>query len=409
MYVSTVSVTRITDATQHDPLQETFELDVFAQDQESVLHAKRRLMSEWSGFVAAGAAVVLFGSYAVPTKLVATADGLFFQWVQCSGILLVGVVLMCIVGVYTLYPVALLGGACWAVANVTVVPIVDMLGLSLGMLLWGVTNMATGWAVGTFGLGSLLSPDPAPSAPLLNYLGFALAVASIALYLPIKTSVTKKTAALPAEQSPLLPEAAPSMNAVPSETHASDVTDAGPLDATETEAAAAAAAVPPQNSASLKQKLVGCSLALVAGFGYGINMLPVRWVQEHQAPTANPLSFAFSHYVGIWLTSTTLFAAYAIAKRNAPLVNANAVLAALVSGIGWGIANAMWFLANARLGLSTAFPIICTGPSIVASLWGIGYFREIRGLRNLVILAVAFVVTLAGIVLIALSHAVTVG
>lgn len=360
-------------------------------------------MSEWSGFVAAGAAVVLFGSYAVPTKLVATHDGLFFQWVQCSGILMVGIVLMCIVGVYTLYPVALLGGACWALANITVVPIIDLLGLSLGMLLWGVTNMATGWAVGTFGLGALLSPDPAPSAPLLNYIGFALAVASIAIYLPVKPSVTH-AAEVSTERIPLLlPEAAPSMNALPSESHESDVILPDPPLQEQT-------VEPPLNSGtSLKRKVIGCSLALVAGFGYGINMLPVRWVQEHQAPTANPLSFAFSHYIGIWLTSTTLFAAYAIAKRNAPLVNARAMLAALVSGIGWGIANAMWFLANARLGLSTAFPIICTGPSIVATLWGIGYFREIRGPRNLMILAVAFVVTLAGIVLITLSHAVTLG
>jgi hypothetical protein len=55
------------------------------------VHGVDRIMGgEWSGFVAAGAAVVLFGSYAVPTKLVDTHDGLFFQWVRIYNISYVG-------------------------------------------------------------------------------------------------------------------------------------------------------------------------------------------------------------------------------------------------------------------------------------------------------------------------------
>jgi len=38
-------------------------------------------MSEAIGFVGAAIAVVFFGTYAVPTKLFDTKDGLFFQWV----------------------------------------------------------------------------------------------------------------------------------------------------------------------------------------------------------------------------------------------------------------------------------------------------------------------------------------
>lgn len=305
----------------------------------------------------------------------------------------------------------MIGGAIWALSNVSVVPIVDLIGLSLGMLLWGVTNMATGWCVGTFGVGSLLSADPAPSSPVLNYVGFGLAVASIFIYLPIKSEVAKKTAAsgnhqsaVPAEQDNGL-DRAPLLTAESSpSTNDSDGTPVVLLDdgnGAENDANENSLV----SATPLKRKAAGISLALVAGFGYGINMLPVRWVQEHQAPTANPLSFAFSHFVGVWLASTVVLAGYSIVKRNAPLVNGKSILAALLSGIGWAIAMSMWFIANSRLGLATAFPIICTGPSVIATLWGVGYFREIRGLRNLVILAVAFVVTLVGIALIALSHA----
>jgi hypothetical protein len=263
------------------------------------------------------------------------------------------------------------------------------------MLLWGVTNMATGWAVGTFGVPNLLSPDAPPSSPILNYVGFALAVASIFIYLPIKSTVAKVGASTGAslaedDRAPLL---VAQSSASTNDAEQSSVSDI----ASQNDSA---------NTSTLRRKVVGCSMALVAGFGYGVNMLPVRWVQQHQAPTANPLAFAMSHFIGVWMASTVVMAGYSAAKRNVPLVNGRAVLAAMLSGLGWGIAMSMWFIANSRLGLATAFPIICTGPSIVATLWGVGYFREIQGLRNLLILAVAFVATLAGIILIALSHVV---
>ena len=36
-----------------------------------------------------------------------------------------------------------------------VVPIVQMIGLSLGLLLWGTANLIMGWSSGTFGLFGL--------------------------------------------------------------------------------------------------------------------------------------------------------------------------------------------------------------------------------------------------------------
>ena len=75
----------------------------------------------------------------------------------------------------------------------------------------------------------------------------------------------------------------------------------------------------------------------------------------------------------------------------------------MAAGTLWAIAQCAWFLANRNLGQPVAFPIVATGPAIVANLWGIFYFKEIRGRNNLLKLVGAFAVTFIGILLIALS------
>lgn len=55
------------------------------------------------------------------------------------------------------------------------------------------------------------------------------------------------------------------------------------------------------------------------------------------------------------------------------------------------------------LSLPVAFPIVASGPGIVANIWGIFYFKEIKGKWNLLKLVGAFAVTMVGILLIGLS------
>ena len=54
----------------------------------------------------------------------------------------------------------------------------------------------------------------------------------------------------------------------------------------------------------------------------------------------------------------------------------------------WGVADALWFVANEKLGFVVAFPIVLAGPGIVASLWGIFLLRELEGTRNFVLTAI---------------------
>ncbi len=38
----------------------------------------------------------------------------------------------------------------YVIGNLAVVPIIKMIGLTMGLTVWGVTNMLTGWVIGTF-------------------------------------------------------------------------------------------------------------------------------------------------------------------------------------------------------------------------------------------------------------------
>jgi hypothetical protein len=110
----------------------------------------------------------------------------------------------------------------------------------------------------------------------------------------------------------------------------------------------------------LKKKLLGAILACIAGLCYGFNMAPVIYLSQ-KYPCAGPFAFAFSHFSGIFLTSTVIMLVYAIVKKNQPYIEPRSVLGGLGGGCLWGLAQCAWFAANVNLGPAIAFPIITTG------------------------------------------------
>jgi len=149
------------------------------------------------GFLFAGIAVLCFGSNFVVTKKYKTGDGMFFQWTMTSGIFIMGIffyLYQCGTLTYqghhmcpTFQPFAMLGGALWATGNICTVPIVKTIGLSLGLLVWGMANMVIGWASARFGiLGSFAGSI---SSPALNSVGVGIAVLSMGVFYFIKPSV----------------------------------------------------------------------------------------------------------------------------------------------------------------------------------------------------------------------------
>lgn len=331
------------------------------------------------GYLGALIAVVCFGTYAVPTKFIETGDGMMFQWIECASIWCVGLCIMMVEKSFEFHPLAVLGGALWCIGNATVVPIVGWIGLSMGMLVWGLANMVIGWACGHFGW-FIGQKDDIPK-PALNYVGLALALISVVFYFPIKSTVKKpddSNSQINSEREPL------KYYTVPSDTSHQVL----PIKK-------------PENP--VINQILGLSGSVLAGILYGFNMIPVSYLISRANADQEPLHYVFSHFTGIFLCSTVLTGIYATYKKNKVWFNNKMVLPALLSGVLWASAQSAWFVANKNLGLSVAFPIITTGPGVVGSTIGIIFFKEIQGKRNLTFLFTAFGLTFSGVLCIAFS------
>jgi len=354
------------------------------------------------GFVCVGVAILCFGSNFVPVKKYETGDGMFFQWVLCSAIWFSGLIVNIVRTNYfglesfiSFYPFAMLGGFLWATGNIMVVTIIKCIGLGLGMCLWGATNLLMGWASGSFGLFGLHKQEV--PHPTLNYVGVSLAVVGVILFVFVKSETQKDH--VPAESRDSYGNTG-SKNATAFE-------DEYKYLLSESIVNSQLMVTPEQRSWVEKlnggqRRIIGIVLAIISGFFYGVNFDPPQYISDHST-NKNGLDYVFSHFCGIYATSTLYFTIYCISKRNNPIVFPNVILPALISGCLWAIADICWFVANAELQMVISFPLIATGPGLVASLWGILVFKEIRGARNILILATAFAITIVAVTLIALS------
>lgn len=92
------------------------------------------------------------------------------QWLIAAGIWVVGLGVFAVEGFPKFYPLAMLGGILWAIGesrprvikerstgNATAGGIMRVLGMSLGILVWGTVNCVAGWAVGRLPSGPLTS------------------------------------------------------------------------------------------------------------------------------------------------------------------------------------------------------------------------------------------------------------
>uniref|UniRef100_A0A7M4EW52 Transmembrane protein 144 n=1 Tax=Crocodylus porosus TaxID=8502 RepID=A0A7M4EW52_CROPO len=274
------------------------------------------------GFTSSAVAVFLFGTNFVPVKKFDTGDGMFFQWILCTAIWIVSLVVNLIQKCPQFWPLAMLGGFLWATGNITVVPILKTIGLGLGLLIWASFNLLTGWASSRFGWFGI---DPEEVAkPTLNYIGATLSLLSSDTSWVDKFSPKGK-------------------------------------------------------------RIIGFSLAVVAGILYGSSFVPVLYIKDHgrrngtiyTGASQYDLDYVFAHFSGIFLTSTIYFLIYCIVMKNKPKVYPEAILPGFMSGILWAIANCCWFIANHYLSAVVSFPIITAGPGFVAAMWGVLVFKEI--------------------------------
>ncbi|KAK6730223.1 hypothetical protein RB195_006967 [Necator americanus] len=279
--------------------------------------------------------------------------------------------------------------------NASAVPIISRLGMALGVLIWSITACLTGWAGGRFGLFGM-RPNP-PASDILNYGGLVFVIIGGVLFSRINSdtnNIVSEKAAIDLKRAKN--EEAQEKKQVTNEDTKTPVKE----DSSEN----------PVILQERKQRLIGFVTALIAGVFYGMMLVPVIYMVENpeQFPSypQDFLPYMFSQNVGIFLTATAMFIGYALIKRNRPVIPPFIFLPSFLAGLLWGIAQAFVFIANQHLSQAVSFPIIIMLPGCVASTWSVLYFHEIKGRRNLTILAVAMLVTLTGAVLVGLSKAV---
>uniref|UniRef100_UPI00398F2668 transmembrane protein 144-like n=1 Tax=Pristiophorus japonicus TaxID=55135 RepID=UPI00398F2668 len=298
------------------------------------------------GFVATAVAVICFGSNFVPVKKIDTGDGLFFQWIFCTAIWVVSLVVHLIQQCPQFWPLTMLGGFLWATGNITVIPILKTVGLGMGVLIWATFSLLMGWASSRFGWFGL-DIQKVPS-PILNYIGTAMAALSAGILIFVKTENKEPT---PEEKSPLIQD--------------KEMEALQPSSLQETSTKQRDTCWTDKLKPSQK-KLVGCSLAMCAGLLYGSSFVPVLYIKNHAERNETEfigasqfdMDYVFPYCSGIILTSTIYFLIYCGVKKNKPCVYSTAILPAFFSGLLWGIANSSWFLANYFLGAVITFPLV---------------------------------------------------
>ena len=118
----------------------------------SVGNASNSSDSSFGSYAALAVSVVLWGTNLTPLKQFETGDGFFFQFMFAMADCTSGIGVYLVKGMNNIQWLAVLGGVSAAIANAFTVPIVKLIGIGLGMLLWNSAGLIFGWSVPRFGL-----------------------------------------------------------------------------------------------------------------------------------------------------------------------------------------------------------------------------------------------------------------
>jgi glucose uptake protein GlcU len=352
---------------------------------------------------------------------------------MCNAIFMTGLPVHAMQDFPPFHNLAMLGGAMWCTGNMLCGPVINLIGLSMGLLIWGSFNMICGWASGTFGLFGLQKDEVA--IPVLNYAGIAVALLGLAVYLQVESTpnaTEKKGDGAEGDtrifEEPLLSSSkAEVTTGAHNDRHQSHEHERGRAMSVEPAGISMPREVPLQPQLlgeegggegredvfgsswpPVQKRTTGIAMAAVAGALFGTSFNPAQSVIDSKYDGDDSgLNYVFPHFCGILVASwayTMLYFTKKYFDQKTPFVNPDCILPATVSGIMWGVADIAWFVANGELGFSVSFPVIATGPGFLGALWGIFLFKEISGTRNFLTLAIAFFISVSALIMIAAAH-----
>ncbi|GMT23690.1 hypothetical protein PFISCL1PPCAC_14987, partial [Pristionchus fissidentatus] len=332
------------------------------------------------GGVAVVICVVSFGTVFVPIKKFEARDGIFVALMMSLGQLIPALITSISYGTPIVYPLALLSGVCYALANSCSIFIMEGVGMAVGGLVWNVVTALTGWAIARFGLFG--TPLEVPSSNILNVIGVVVLCLGGFIFTFIRS--------IPIETRPAPHYEAQSYNF--------RTVGIGRPFFHEVK----------KEGKPFQLRIIAFVLAIICGFLYGNMPTPINYlVAQHNAgvPNLSPHhgAYTLSFAVGSIITSIVIFIGYSVLRRNKPFINVEIAVPALLGGVLYGIATSTLFVSLEHLNQVIAFPICSMSPGIVTTLWAVLFYKEIEGKFNFSTLAVAYLVTFAGIICIAVS------
>jgi glucose uptake protein GlcU len=347
----------------------------------------------WQGYVAVAVAVLGFGSNFIPARKLDPGNGLYFQFFMSTAILCAGFIVQMVRGASVFYPYAMLGGMLWCIGNSFAMPALKLISMGLAISLWGGSNMMLGWASGHFGFWGV--DKEKSEVEWIGYVGVAFAALGVIVLGFVKKSTAPHRDSITGVLIANDDMGYSSVSGSQIHTNPYERVELGEKpDIT-------------RHMSRTQMRVLGVFLALGAGCFFGVNFDPPtrlidsyseRSLTEDVKYSPSGLDYVFSHFFGIFVTALlelVLFTAvdgiFNLPEIFTPAPYEQMILPGFISGLGWAIAQIAWFVANDNLGLVVSFPIVALGPSVVASLWSVFLFGEIRGQRNYVLLLVAFV------------------
>merc|ERR1719242_337949 len=312
---------------------------------------------------------------------------------------------------YYFHPLALTTGMIWSFGNILTSTIFKCIGMALGMSIWCSTQLIVGWSTGKWGL--LGTPkDTTVQIQWLNYLGVVLVFVSLLLFFMVKPDnidSAEKDKRNNLDIPYLEGSDSPHHGAV-NYLNGSKERHSDPLHDLRHEFGGQ------QQSGSWIDRLTQCqrtslgiTLSVIAGLCYGSMFSPIQSMIDHHQHSHqysdSMIDYVFTVYNGILLGALLYFTIYNISMRNKPFINTHSMFPSMVSGVGWAIAMTCYFTALDKndLGVETTFPIVSAGPMIISSLWGVLYYKEIKGKRNVVYMTCAILTSILAVIAVSLS------
>jgi len=310
-------------------------------------------------------------------------DGFFVQWVECAIVFLFGLGINFARGMPKFNAIAAIGGVLYATGNIGSVPIVQAIGVGVGMLVWGSVQVTVGWAVARFGLFG--TKKQTVHTEWMNYAGLILTIITGLILVFVKHEDPHQMHISDAELE--LKNSDPTTNNVVKREYIRSDSDEGGTFRMD------------------KRKLFFLGLAVFLGILHGLMLTPIVYVQDSDTDhSENVLDYIFSHFSAVFAFSTIYFVLYSAYKRSRPFIASELVLPSVAYGILWSIGMVLFIVANNELSQTVSFPILTRAPAIIGALQDVFLWKTVKGRRNLILLSIGVCVGVAGVLLVALSN-----